>query len=50
VGDTTEQVFEKLGKPNIDSTSETSQVLIYDEIEIKLQSNVVVEVFDHRAK
>ncbi|MEE9369302.1 MAG: hypothetical protein V3V05_10655 [Pontiella sp.] len=47
-GDSFEMVFDKLGEPNIDSSTQSSRVLIYEEIEIKLQSNVVVAVFDHR--
>lgn len=50
VGEAYEDVLEKLGKPNIDSSSEQSRILIYDEMELKLQSNVVVEVFDHRSQ
>lgn len=48
MGETYDDVLEKLGKPNIDSEGENSRILIYDDMEIKLQSNVVTEVFDHR--
>ena len=48
VGQTYEDVIDALGDPNIETTSERSRVMIYDAVEIKLQSNVVVEVFDHR--
>ena len=47
-GETYEDVLGKLGSPNLESKSKNSVILIYDDIEIKLQSNVVVEVFDHR--
>ena len=47
-GDSYADVYEKLGKPNIDSSTQTSRVLIYDEIEIKLQDDAVVAVYDHR--
>lgn len=47
-GETYEEVIQKLGRPNIDSTTEQSRILIYDDMELKLQSNIVVEVFDHR--
>ena len=48
VGDTYGDVIDLLGKPNIDSVSKGSTVMIYDEIEIKLVNDVVTEVFDHR--
>ena len=48
VGDSYADVLDKLGKPNINSVTENSRVLIYDRIEVKLESDVVVEVFDHR--
>ncbi len=47
-GESYAAVCEKLGKPNIDSSTHTSRVLIYDEIEIKLQNDSVVAVYDHR--
>ena len=50
VGDSYSQVLEELGKPNIESKTQNSLVLIYDDIEVKLQSNVVIEVFDHRGE
>ena len=48
VGDSYDTVISKLGTPNINSKTDHSVVLIYDQVEIKLQSNVVVTVYDHR--
>ena len=47
-GESYETVIAKLGEPNIESSTQSSRVLIYDNIELKLQSNVVVSVYDHR--
>lgn len=48
VGDSYVDVLDKLGKPNINSVTENSRVLIYDRIEVKIQNDLVVEVHDHR--
>lgn len=47
-GESYESIIERLGPPNISSRSQKSVVLIYDQVEIKLQSNAVVSVYDHR--
>lgn len=48
VGESYVSVIDKLGKPNINSVSQSSRVLIYDKLEIKLEQDVVTAVFDHR--
>lgn len=48
IGDHYDQVILKLGKPNLESKTQHSLVMIYDQIEVKLENLVVVEVFDHR--
>ena len=48
VGDAYADVLDKLGKPNINSVTENSRVLIYDRVEVKIKDDVVVEVHDHR--
>ena len=48
VGESYESVLDRLGSPNVNSISKNSRVLIYDEIEIELQDNVVSVVYDHR--
>ena len=50
VGDSYEDVIDKLGRPNLETVSQNSRVLIYDRVELKLQSNMVVMVYDHRGK
>jgi len=48
VGDSYAMVLDKLGQPNIDSRTDNSRVLIYDKVELKLQDDAVVTIYDHR--
>ena len=48
VGESYVSLLEKLGDPNIDSLSRNCRILIYDEIEIRLEGDLVVKVYDHR--
>lgn len=50
VGDSYADVIEKLGKPNIETVTKSSRVLIYDQIELMLQSNAVIKVYDYRGE
>jgi|GEM_PF-4045709 len=50
VGDSYADVIEKLGKPNIETVTKSSRVLIYDEMELVLQSNAVKTVYDYTGK
>ena len=48
VGDSYSTVMDKLGRPNLETVSDRSRILVYDKIELILTNDIVATVYDHR--